>query len=991
MVRFAPELKSFIEKEGQSFQVERQQLICTQGEKAEFLVYVPNGTLEVRIASGRINEEVIVDWIQTDECFFLLDGLQVKNYPANLYATQAVNLIKVPIETVLTFLSGNPDLTRRLTQFYSNPGLRSAVKRISNSSRARSEFYFNMTEFDSFKTEAVKIKSGDIPNWSQGLYIVNAGRARLSMTKEQKKIERFLTIGDVFSVEDYIGRNIELEIAEDLDLYKIESTAITILYNQLKVLWTQDLPIRDFSSNSNTTTAKIPGAQIEVIRKWYAGFKVHELITTTDSSEFDTISLYNAFKLLGAEIPLDEAHQLATFAEESDLDFNSLADIFESKSYSVEFIQYNSYQDISQVAITVWKNQICLIIRCESGRLFYFDPSQGVQKIKDPSFLTAISARILLISQTPGIQELLNYSQDPKINDLSLRKFIYQNLERHRGLLWNLLGLAFILGVITSTKGIIFQKVITQVSSLQETSVVLGFGYALIALGGFYFLINILFTLLTEYIRIYLSNRLKTLLLKINYFSSNLNRSIANRSMFLKRIDSLDGFSNQLISNPINLIKSAVSLSIMLIFLATISVKYFLIYAGFIGIGVMIIIRFIRNVTANWARMSASGGPKEGVLFPDFAKALYSSDSKVQLNYFKEKTEVGICEQNEASATYQNNQKRTLFLLKLLGLCFYSLVYYYGIIESFNSPEAAAAISGLLIYLGYVYGETNQFFNLFSSFGQWSESFQQLQSFFTPNEIYNGLKNHPRHVRLNGKIRFDGVSLKYPETVMPAISQVSVTIQPGEFVIIVGKSGSGKSTFVKLLAQELAPNGGRILFDEQESRNLSPSLLRSQICMVNRRPDFFPGTVRDNILVNRQMNTWMFDNALKISSIASNPKTIARILGVEIDQQQQGLSSGEKQMVGIARTVYQNPRILILDEATCYLDAKSEIEIIDNLYRNKKDKTIVLVTHQLALSKYADRILVFKDGFLAESGTHDQLLRAGKEYAELYRSKGGLD
>lgn len=238
---------------------------------------------------------------------------------------------------------------------------------------------------------------------------------------------------------------------------------------------------------------------------------------------------------------------------------------------------------------------------------------------------------------------------------------------------------------------------------------------------------------------------------------------------------------------------------------------------------------------------------------------------------------------------------------------------------------------------------------------------------------------------LRHSIEFRDVSFRYHEAANWTLKNVSLRVPAGSTVALVGRSGSGKTTFVNLLLRSFEPQRGAILIDGVDIRDVTQKSLHSQIAVVPQEVDLFSRTVTENIGygkpgATRQEIEQAAKTALAHDFILRSEQGYNTVVG----ERGMKLSGGERQRIGIARAVLRNPRILILDEATSHLDTESEKLIQRATERVVKDRTAFIIAHRLSTILYADMIVVFNGNQIEAVGTHEELLATSATYRRLY-------
>ena len=301
---------------------------------------------------------------------------------------------------------------------------------------------------------------------------------------------------------------------------------------------------------------------------------------------------------------------------------------------------------------------------------------------------------------------------------------------------------------------------------------------------------------------------------------------------------------------------------------------------------------------------------------------------------------------------------------------------------------------GMLVAFNMLAAQVNQpivrLAQLWQDFQQFCISLDKLGDVLNaPPEPAHG-PDKPTLPPIAGEIRMERVTFRYRPGTPEVLRDVSIDIGKGEIVGIVGRSGSGKSTFVKLIQRLYVPEHGRVLVDGVDLAMVDPAWLRRQIGVVLQENVLFNRPVRDNIA--------LADPAMPMERIAA----AARLAGAHefilelphgydtvLEERGASLSGGQRQRIAIARALVTDPRILIFDEATSALDYESERIVQDNMRRICRGRTVLVIAHRLSTVRAADRIVVIDKGAVVEDGAHEELVARGGIYAGLHRHQAG--
>ena len=356
--------------------------------------------------------------------------------------------------------------------------------------------------------------------------------------------------------------------------------------------------------------------------------------------------------------------------------------------------------------------------------------------------------------------------------------------------------------------------------------------------------------------------------------------------------------------------------------------------------------------------------------------------------------EEDIKERFEAeSETYKSSSMRLVqvqaffypIMLLLVGLSTIITIYVGGL-EVMRGTITAGNIAEFIIYV-------NQLTFPVTSLG-WVTSLVQRAA-ASQKRINEFLKTEPEissvseySVELKGHVQFKNVSFTYPDTGIQAIKNISFEVKPGEFLAIIGRTGSGKSTIANLIMRMYDTDSGEILIDESSLKTINLSEYRQQIGFVPQEVFLFSDTIRNNIALGiNEIGAGQVEQAAKHAAVYQNIIAFEKGFETFIGERGITLSGGQKQRISIARAIIKEPKILIFDDCLSAVDTKTEEEILSNLSSIMGGKTSILIAHRISTIKNADKIIVMDNGSIIEQGTHASLMERRSAYFELHEKQ----
>ena len=469
--------------------------------------------------------------------------------------------------------------------------------------------------------------------------------------------------------------------------------------------------------------------------------------------------------------------------------------------------------------------------------------------------------------------------------------------------------------------------------------------------------------------------------LPLNYYDKKTNGEVLSR--VTNDIDAISQNLNQILSQMITAVTTLIGVLVMML---SISITMTLVSLVVIPLSLIMMMLVVKKSQKHFRAQQEFLGHTNGHI-----EEMYSGHNIMKAFNGEDKA---IEEFDKLSDTLYNSAWKSQFLsgmmmpiMTFIGNLGYVIVAIMG---GFLAIRNKIQVGDILAFIQYVksfmqpISQTAQIANVMQ---QTAAAAERVFEFLEEDEIVEDVKNPISTESIKGSVEFENVKFGYNEDKI-IINDFSINIKPGQKVAIVGPTGAGKTTIVKLLMRFYELNSGKILIDGHDYKDFTRNDLRKMFGMVLQDTWLFNGSIMENIRYGcLDASDEEVIKAAKLAHADHFIKTLADGYSMEINEEANNISQGQKQLLTIARAILSDPKILILDEATSSVDTRTEVLIQQAMENLMEGRTSFIIAHRLSTIKNADVILVMKDGDIIEQGSHEELLKSKGFYSELYNSQ----
>jgi len=644
-------------------------------------------------------------------------------------------------------------------------------------------------------------------------------------------------------------------------------------------------------------------------------------------------------------------------------------------------IQAQGVPRLKAPALIQWQDSFAVIYEISEKQLKIAIPEEGLRRRTPKEFTETWGAegQVLLLQPRPEAQK----------EKFSLRWFL-PAIKKHRKVLIEVFIASFLVQLFALANPLATQVIIDQVIKDRSDSILHSVGLLLLVVAIFEALLTYIRTILfvdtTNRIDISLGAEVinHMLRLPLNYFDNRRVGELAGR------VNELENIRQFLTGTALTVVLDALFSLFYIAFMLVYSVPLTMVALSTIPLFAVLTL-IVSPIVQRQLRTKAERHADTQSYLVEVLSGIQTVKAQtIELKSrwnWQEKYARYVSAGFKTVLTFSTASALSGFFNKLSGLL---LLWVGAAMVIANPPQLTLGqLIAFRIIAGYVTSPLLRLVQLWQNFQETALSMERLSDILDAHpEADESNSTNIAMPPVIGAVKYENLSFRFNPNGPLQLVNVNLEFAPGTFVGIVGQSGSGKSTLMKLLQRLYEPTAGRIQIDDYDIAKVELYSLRRQLGMVLQDTLLFNGTIRDNIsLTNPEATDEDIIEAAKVAVAHDFIMSLANGYNTVVGERGSSLSGGQRQRLAIARTVLQNPRMLILDEATSALDYHSERQVCDNLEKAFHDRTVFFITHRLTTVKNADLILMMDQGSVVEQGSHKELMAMKGRYYCLYQQQ----
>lgn len=637
-------------------------------------------------------------------------------------------------------------------------------------------------------------------------------------------------------------------------------------------------------------------------------------------------------------------------------------------------------------ALVRWQDKLAILYEASEEGFVLGVPEKGILRLKKEDFVQALETEVTPEGRQVLQVLLLQKTKETPQERFGLRWFI-PSLIKYRGVLTVVFIASFFVQLFGLANPLMIQIIIDKVivQNSADTLQVLGIFLLIIAI------FEALLTALRTYLFVDTTNRIDMSLgseiidhllrLPLRYFEKRPVGEISTR------INELENIRQFLTGTALTVVLDAVFSVVYVVVMFVYSPLLTFVALGIVPLFVALTLIFSPTIRRQLREKAERNAQTQSYLVEVMSGIQTVKAQNIELRSrwkWQEKYARYVAAGFNTVITSTFASSMSNFLNKLSGL----LVLWVGAYLVLEQKLSLGQLIAFRIIAGYVTSPILRLTQLWQNFQETALSLERLSDIVDhPQEAEEDRQNIPMPL-IKGAVTYENVSFRFKPHGPLQLNNVNLDFPAGTFVAVVGPSGAGKSTLTKLISRLYEPESGRILIDNYDIGKVELYSLRRQVGVVPQETLLFDGSVQDNIaLTNPDATIEEIIEAAKVAAAHEFIMSLPSGYNTKVGERGASLSGGQRQRIAIARSVLQNPRMLVLDEATSALDYATEQQVCVNLLEHFKDRTVFFITHRLGTVRTADVIVMMEAGSVVEQGTHEELMALHGRYAYLYQQQ----